>query len=67
MTRLIADLQFWRRFTIDSPQCSFKFLLGLMPCNPHELSSDACTSHGMAGILHFGSTRRCEQGVDGLF
>ena len=67
MTRFIADLQFWRRFTVASPQCSFKFLLGLMPFNPNELFSDACTSYGMAGILRFGPSRRREHDVDGLF
>ena len=67
LTWFIADLQFWRRFTVASPQCSFKFLLGLMPFNPNELFSDACTSYGMAGVLRFGPTRRREQGIDGLF
>ena len=29
LTRFIADLQFWRRFTVASPQCSFKFFARL--------------------------------------
>ena len=65
--RLVADMEFWRRFVIASPQSSFQFLLGVLPKNPNGLYSDACTSFGMAGFVRFGLAEQQGQGVDGLF
>ena len=65
--RLVADLKFWRRFVVASPESSFQFLLGVSPKNPNGRYSDACTSFGMAGFARFGLAEQQVQGVDGWF
>ena len=46
---------------------SFHYLLGHLPANKDMLSSDACGSHGMAGVLRFVYPHKDYPGYDGLF
>ena len=67
VSRVIADLSFWRRFVNSTPSVSFDFLLNKLPENKNLLSSDASTSYGMAGVLSFGTVYPAFAGFDGLF
>ena len=53
ISRVIFDLKFWRRFVKSKPTSPFDALLGRLPTNSYQLSSDAATSWGMAGVLLF--------------
>ena len=53
ISRIIIDLKFWRRFVKSNPSSPFNALLGRLPTNSYQLSSDAATSWGMAGVLLF--------------
>ena len=46
---------------------SFYYLLGRLPLNKGKLSSDACSSVGMAGVLRFFNPDNNYPGYDGLF
>ena len=67
VSRAVQDLTFWRRFVSGTAAASFDFLLARLPVNDNELTSDACTSFGMAGVLHFGQPNSKFPGCQGLF
>ena len=46
---------------------TFDYLLSRLPANKHTLSSDACTSFGMAGVIHFDHPHNSYPEYDGLF
>ena len=67
ISRVIFDLKFWRRFVLCEPRAPFDALLGQLPVNANELSSDAATSWGMAGVLIFDDSSPHSDKIDGLF
>ena len=67
IARVIFDLKFWRRFVLSKPETPFGALLGQLPVNANELSSDAATSWGMAGVLVFDNESTRTDRVQGLF
>ena len=67
VNRVIHDLKFWRRFVSSPIGADFDYLLDRLPANTDRLSSDACTSVGMAGVLHFQVAREQFEGLSGLF
>ena len=67
VARAVQDLTFWRRFVSGTAAASFDYLLSRLPVNDNRLSSDACTSYGMAGVLHFGQPNSKFHGCQGLF
>ena len=67
VARAVQDLTFWRRFVSGTAAASFDYLLSRLPVNDNRLSSDACTSYGMAGVLLFGQPNSKFPGCQGLF
>ena len=67
VARAVQDLTFWRRFVSGTAAASFDYLLSRLPVNDNRLSSDACTSYGMAGVLQFGQPNSKFPGCQGLF
>ena len=67
VARAVRDLSFWRRFVSSTAKAGFDFLLCRLPVNKFRLSSDACTSFGMAGVLRFYQANASYQGFDGIF
>ena len=67
IARVIFDLKFWRRFVLSKPKAPFETLLGQLPVNTNELSSDAATSWGMAGVLVFSNESPRKDRIQGLF
>ena len=65
--RMVRDLQFWRRLVACSASMSFGYLLNSLPPNDCVLSSDACTSFGIAGVLQFHNPRENWGNIGGLF
>ena len=65
--RMIFDLKKWRRFILQMPGASFSYVLGRLPWNNHCLSSDAATTYGMAGVLHFRAEDMPNKHCAGIF
>ena len=66
VSRVIHDLKFWRRFVSSPTGADFNYLLNRLPADTDRLSCDACTSVGMAGVLHFQGPRKQFEGLSGL-
>ena len=65
--RMIFNLKKWRCFIIQMPGASFSYVLGRLPWNNHYLSSDAATTYGMAGVLHFSAEAMRNRYYAGIF
>ena len=66
-TRVVQDLKFWQRLVSEPAKAEFNYILDRLPENSGMLSSDASTSFGMAGELHFAQPHQEYLGFAGLF